>query len=407
VRSFNEAAVPGIGGIWYGKQLLLATLGVAVAARANEQKIQVTKTEVANAIEALACILAGTKGELPRDPRLRGRDKLRGVSVPTFSEARKRSFYVTQPMRMANTIALPALGLVTTDGTRFNTFECSDSGFALIEAAFQDCRPFGGKVLDQLAKWVSGALESANTPKFARALSPLVVLPHKARQLLRERLLQGGPGEPETSKQRRRNALTLVGQARLKPVDANTPPACLTSDHWHDLKAGAKLFSARDSALSALDAMESQLIEMKSRRWTQGISLDQLVSTALEGLRTAANDFLDTKHSNPDARKFCTECSVDNDATMLRNLAERDGRVLALGEDGAIVPGQAFNRARLNTLGMDDVDLEDDDASSPVAIQAPLPVGFSYRMRNLYLLSLDLDGKLDESLSRSAAGGRA
>lgn len=31
VRLFNDLAVPGLGGVWYGKQLLLTTLGVAVA----------------------------------------------------------------------------------------------------------------------------------------------------------------------------------------------------------------------------------------------------------------------------------------------------------------------------------------------------------------------------------------
>lgn len=31
VRAFNDLAVPGLGGVWFGKQLLLATLGVAIA----------------------------------------------------------------------------------------------------------------------------------------------------------------------------------------------------------------------------------------------------------------------------------------------------------------------------------------------------------------------------------------
>ncbi len=33
VRRFNQLAVPGIGGVWFAKQLFLATLGVAAAGR--------------------------------------------------------------------------------------------------------------------------------------------------------------------------------------------------------------------------------------------------------------------------------------------------------------------------------------------------------------------------------------
>ena len=31
VRRFNDLAVPGLGGVWFGKQIFLALLGVAVA----------------------------------------------------------------------------------------------------------------------------------------------------------------------------------------------------------------------------------------------------------------------------------------------------------------------------------------------------------------------------------------
>ena len=31
VRKFDQLAVPGVGGVWFAKQLFLATLGIAVA----------------------------------------------------------------------------------------------------------------------------------------------------------------------------------------------------------------------------------------------------------------------------------------------------------------------------------------------------------------------------------------
>ena len=52
VRAFNDLAVPGLGGVWYGKQLLLAVLGVAVAEDARNRGAKVQNIEVANAIES-------------------------------------------------------------------------------------------------------------------------------------------------------------------------------------------------------------------------------------------------------------------------------------------------------------------------------------------------------------------
>ncbi len=124
VRLFNDLAVPGLGGVWYGKQLLLATLGVAVAEEARSRKAKVQNIEVANAIEALACWLAFKKNGWSRDARLRGNTKLQHKKDFSFQSVRQRNFYVTQPMRMATVQALPALGFVESDGAKFNAFRC-------------------------------------------------------------------------------------------------------------------------------------------------------------------------------------------------------------------------------------------------------------------------------------------
>ena len=55
VREYNERAVPGMGGVWYAKQLLLAMLGIALAQKLRERQINVSNITVANAIEALGC----------------------------------------------------------------------------------------------------------------------------------------------------------------------------------------------------------------------------------------------------------------------------------------------------------------------------------------------------------------
>lgn len=78
VRAFNDLAVPGMGGVWFGKQLLLATLGVAVAEGVRNAHKRAQNIEVANAVEAIACWLALNNSDRKSDPRLRGATKMRG-----------------------------------------------------------------------------------------------------------------------------------------------------------------------------------------------------------------------------------------------------------------------------------------------------------------------------------------
>ena len=101
IRVFNDLAVPGLGGVWFGKQLLLATLGVAIAGRIRDSGRRAQNIEVANAVEALACWLALASNDWKRDPRLRGVLKLSGKNELSFATVSKRSFYVTQPMRQS------------------------------------------------------------------------------------------------------------------------------------------------------------------------------------------------------------------------------------------------------------------------------------------------------------------
>lgn len=399
VRLFNDLAVPGLGGVWYGKQLLLATLGVAVAEEARSQGAKVQNIEVANAIEALACRLAFSSNGWYRDARLRGNAKLQGKDDFSFRFVRQQNFYVTQPMRMATVQALPALGLAEAEGTRFNAFRCSDAGKAFIEQAFEDYRPYNRSVIDHLLQWVQGKDSRTGTDALRNALSPLIRLTDKTLPLLRERLIQGGNDGSE-DKQRRRNALAWVEGIRQKPDQKGwgAKPQSIDDGHWQDLVAGAKLFKARDAAIAVLDAMEAHIGNK-----TQGPShnlqktVPETLSSAFTSLKTAAQVFLDTRHTDKDATAFCQEC-VQGDASVLRSLVVRDGHVLRLVGD-EIKPGPAFRGSILTNTNTDD-----DEEDTPGAGIILLPEGISYRMRNLYLLNLDLHGELDAWLPTPADG---
>jgi hypothetical protein len=156
---FNDLAVPGMGGVWFGKQLFLATLGVAVCEEARQHNVRFDNIKVANAIEALACWMQHQANAGLRDDRLRGIQKLGGVAgTPVFATFARPGFYVSQPMRMVTVQALKALGLVHSLGERFNTYSCTAAGMAFIRAVVAKNRPHNGDAIKVLGKSTSTPL---------------------------------------------------------------------------------------------------------------------------------------------------------------------------------------------------------------------------------------------------------
>ncbi|PXW93903.1 hypothetical protein C7444_117109 [Sphaerotilus hippei] len=393
-RHFNERAVPGLGGVWFGKQLFLATLGVLVAERADARGGQVTNIAAANAIEAIACWLALHGEHRSGDSRLRGSTKLVGHTDLSFKKVRRPGFYVTQPMRMTTVTALPALGLVEAAGSRFNSFTCSAEGQIFVEAVCEGSRPFNQSVLDYLVKWVCGEVHNVDSNALRRALSPLQPLPPRARELLRARLQQGAASEPAEDRMRRDDALNWIKsrQGGTVPVAwASRPTQIRSAEHWADLHAGALFFLARDAALAVLNELEIE-IGSPDRRLALGAAVPQHVRNALDALRVTAQAFLDTGSPTDEARTFCRECASASEDEVLRHLVSRDGRILRrLGND--LCAGPAFQGGERHT---------EPDESNPEAapsVEGPAwPAGISRRIHNLWWLGLDLEGQLDDWL---------
>lgn len=400
VRQFNDLTVPGIGGVWFGKQLFLATLGVVVAEEARKRGTRrLHNIEVANAIEALACILAFESNDWQRDFRLRGNSKLKSDDRNTsFDRFRQRNFYVTQPMRMVTVQALPALGLVEAGSIRFNSFQTSDAGTEFIETACKDVRPYNRSVVEHLVLWACNQDDRVNTDALQKALSPLKSMSEDASKLVRERLIQGGQ-ESADDKQRRNSALKWVESLRAQQkqkTDWQSHPSEISEIHWHDMVAGALFFKTRDAAIQVLDALEVHIGDLSSR-FALHEKAPEIVAQKITALRTAANNYLEKKHTNIDAAAFCRECIQKENNDILRSLVNRDGHVLRLVGDET-KPGPAFRGAKAAT---NERGAEEDE---PAADNIPLPDNISYRMRNLYLLNLDLHGELDGWLKNQAAG---
>jgi len=396
---FNDLAVPGMGGVWFGKQLFLATLGVAVCEEARQHNVRLENIKVANAIEALACWMQHQANDGRRDERLRGIQKLSGVNgTPLFASFGQPGFYVSQPMRMATVQALKALGLVDSVGERFNSYGCTNAGMAFIRAVVGKHRPHNGDAVAVLGKWVCGKTKNVDTAAMRAILSPTSPLPLDAAAILRELIVRGDGVGPS----RRRDALEWIGSldAKSRYNGQGRPPA-LSAEHWLGVQAGALFFALQAAAYKVLDAIEVVLAAGLGQPLGLETALVPKVCAAVATLRAAAARYLDHGFNDLDgtgANTFAHACVAASDADVIKELVERDERVLRL-RDGMIVPGQAFDPARVAEGNRpEDPDLPD----APEATSTfPLPDDVSYRLRNLFLLNLDMNGQLDSRLHRT------
>ena len=117
---------------------------------------------------------------------------------------RKPSFYVTQPMRQATVQPLRALGLVESTGEQLQRLQLHASGTRFDRRRVCRRYPYNRTVLEHLGGWVSGAHEKVQySAPLTEALSTLEPMPQSARELLRERTVQGPALTPSAAVLRR------------------------------------------------------------------------------------------------------------------------------------------------------------------------------------------------------------
>ncbi len=411
VREFNDLAVPGMGGVWFGKQLFLATLGVVVADAVRQAGKELKNIPCANAVEALSCMLAFKQNQWAFDARLSGRAKLNGKTDLSFANVMKPSFYVTQPMRMTTVQPLPALGLVQATGERFNSFAASDDGRTFVKIATSG--GYAGAsaidtVLSKLTGWAMGKQGNIESSEQLRAvLSPHLPLSDASREFLRDRL-QSGSTEVDL---RRAAALAWVGELRKlhggasiddgkrKSMGWAKKPAMLSREHWKDMHAGALFFDVRDAAITLLDRMEALIANQPGQRIDTDDEGLLAVARPLAELRKRAAAFLALAHDPSPASMaaaFARECTAASNADVFRHIVKRDGKVLQL-HDQSIMIEAPFRRTQPPEQD-DDTDEERKD-SAGLTNRIGLPKGISRRVSNLFLLNLDLHAELSPWLS--------
>lgn len=396
IRAYNDAAVPGLGGVWFAKPLVIALTGIAVAEKTGQRPVV-----VANAVEALACWLALNQSEAKRDPRIRGSQKLGGKEFPEYRQASRPNYYVTQPMRQQTVQPLRALGLVeSTALDRFNAYRVSEAGQRLLDAAFSDLNPFNSGVVSILSQWANGNPRNlTKSQQLIDALSPTAPLSQGACDLLREQLVAG-----DTKRIRRSAALAWVREAahRRSAPNWEQRPAQIDERHWNDLRSGASFFAVRDAALATLQDVECRITITKSERIPLSDTWPAL-EDSVGKLRAAAQAFLSgPPDTSPEriATAFCRETTAVSQVDVIRCLVQRDERVLRLDGD-RICKGSSFQDVteKYGHVGQIDGAADEPEIGDDIV----WPLGISRRINNLHLLATDLDGKLGELLARKKA----
>lgn len=415
VRLFNELAVPGMGNVWYGKQLFLATLGVFIAEKSRRERkppgSNYTNIKVSNALEALAngFSFEGQKRvgarQLKGDLRLRGRVKLSGKFSNrnsknlSFSNVTKPSFYVTQPMRMQTVQALPALGLVSSSGERYNSFRSTTLGCAFIRSVLGSHHD---KVIMKLTKWVCGNGKIGDLKdEEIGLLSPLREMNESSIETLQGAMI-GDSNSMDAS--RRKAALEWVEEIRNnreRELVWKKRPSFIDEEHWADMHTGALFFGTKNVALCVLDEVERQMKPTSEIKFKLSTACqDNRVRKRMKSLRDSAQEFLDKLAESPnsvgfdrnEATSFANECVAEMDLDLLKNLLKRDDRVLCL-EGEFVTPGGAFGSGKEREAG--EADISEDVVEGEIR----WPANISHRVENLFLMNVDLKGGLDNELA--------
>jgi hypothetical protein len=147
ILALNEWAVPGLGGVFFVRQLTWSCLGIMLADEINRPMMA---ARTAESIEALASWIAIGRGGYEKDDRVQGKRKLRNLDGISFDAVSTGGAYVTVPFRRSATAALPGLGFCVSAEFRFNSLQLAPAGVALASTVLRD-----GSVADRLRNWIS------------------------------------------------------------------------------------------------------------------------------------------------------------------------------------------------------------------------------------------------------------
>lgn len=363
ILALNDWAVPGLGGVFFVRQLTWSCIGIRLAGELDRPAMA---ARIAEGIEALASWIALRCTGYEKDDRVQGKRKLRSQDSLSFDAVSVGGAYVTVPFRRAATGALPGLGFCTTAQSRFNALQLAPAGMALADIVLRD-----NAVAERLRNWVlkPGMLIKNSNEQLKQALLPSAATA-KERELVSARLMADAtrarivgllqPLDAELSALRTKQGIETFLRQVDEPVHRARLDACFAFEQ------------VRENALRAAQTLADS-IGAAPQSWAKLASAPE-VQMAFDRLQrdcAALSTRLDKLADLPaDIRLFCNE--HEQTASLERRipaLASRVPQVFTVGQ-------QELDRGMGYTATLVDAEPTDpaEDNVSLEALPVPRPL---------------------------------
>jgi hypothetical protein len=392
---FRELVVPGLGRVWFVRQLSWPLAALAIHVELKKQGKNAPKpTAICHGIEALACKLQykfepqSDGPEKAKSFRILGRRAFgRDAELKTwsFDQLHRASNYVRNTHRQSATRALRVdggLGFVS--GPRFDLLQLEPIGVDLANTFLE--QKVGRSTLRKcLCGWLSGKYEIPKEPKVLHEVLSPEHTTQAEFECVKSRLLDTST-EESNKRLNLKNAMQTYKQAepnieKIVEYLQQVKKGEQVKEIVAALAFGAMLDRARD-ALAALTC----LVEPARG----GIPLDDVaknktVNETVADLKNVAESFLvkskDARVEEKTSLEFAKAIKNANDKKVIEFLVQRAGGVLGISGD-SIIRGNLFRLIKT----ADDADDIDEGADSI----EPDRTGRTFRIANLHSLLQDI-----------------
>jgi len=335
VRFYRELIVPGIGGVWFVRQLSWGVAGIRLG-----QQAHLKPTRVANGIEALACKLEWEENRKQYNKRgKRAFERDEDDDVWSFKSLSDRMHYVQVTYRQSTVRGLSGLGFAT--GTRYNTMDLTLIGDDLCDVFLETS---GSRIVNELLAWLNGE-SICKTRRMANGIGSLGSN-NEEKKITRERLCAASCdrlGDP----QRRGMLIEAFGANRTNMPHIGSLKRQLPEDYVNDINTSIAFDQMLSCGRSVIHKC-AQLIADKQRPVVATLAQNKTLRLALEEATEAANKFQRMKGKKQcDAISYASELlspSISN-ARRLSNIILRDGHILDCSGD-RVTEGHLFDRRK-------------------------------------------------------------
>ncbi len=334
LRYYRELVVPGIGGVWFARQLSWAVAGIALA-----KELNMKAAKVANGIEALAGKIEwyNSTEYYGRGIRAFNRD---GNDVWSFKELSDQTHYVQIPYRQSTVRALAGLGI--TRGTRFNNMDLTEIGYDLSNAFLDQT-----KIRNYLIEWIKGEDEKITKSIIKGLTKNKENVTDTEKYIIRECLLSDSTDSLSDSN--RRNYMILsFGRNTVNRPDLKILKRYLIQhkNHIIDIETAIEFDKMLESSQMFIYIC-AELLEENIKLPISRILDNNKVTRILNILIAVVKKYIKSigkKH--PDAIEFASIITNKDKTKIIENLIKRDGAILAYS-NGKIVKGPLFSHRRI------------------------------------------------------------